>query len=512
MNQSFSILFPGAPPPLCRPEPPYFSDLNLGQVRQVLFAGRDAYDLAPVFHTPLTDVASVRYRHEVFTDLDGDPELRALVKEFAASMRTVRRALDLARQVTDHHEADAWQLHAAEVYVAATRSLHRYLSRSEVASTALRQFGARLNDLVAHSAFTELAEHAADVAEQLYRITYCLDVHGDRIRVARYTGDDDYEARVRAVFDKFQETDTPREVYDFHSHADLNGVESKVLTLVAKLYPDRFAALARFRDHHPRIPDELIVDFDREIQFYCAALDLRDRLAPFGLSFCLPELLTDSKDLSASGVFDLALADKLTLDKKPRPVVTNDVDLSGRQRVIVVTGPNQGGKTTFARAIGQLYHLAALGMPVPAATARIRLCDRLFTHFEREEDMETLSGKLEDELIRVHDILDHATGESVVVMNETFTSTTLADAARLGASVLRRMLGLDLRCVYVTFVDELSALGPATVSMVAAVDPADPAHRTFEVVRRPADGLAYAAALAEAHGLTYQRIKERMAS
>jgi hypothetical protein len=510
---SFSILFPGAPPPLRHQEPTYFSDLNLAQVCRALFAGREDYELAPVFYTPLTDVASVRYRHEVFTDLDDDPELRALITGFATSMRIVRRALDLARHVHNHHEADAWQLHAAEVYVDATRALHRYLSHATVASTALQHFGAHLNGLVAQPAFTELAEHAADVAEQLYRITYCLDVHGDRIKVSRYTAaDDDYEAAVRAVFDKFQQTDTPRKVYDFHSHADLSGVETKILTLVAKLYPDQFTALARFCDHHPRIPDDLITTFDREIQFYCAALDLRDRLTPFGVSFCLPHLDTGSKDLSASGVFDLALADKLSLDKKPRPVVTNDVDLSGRQRVIVVTGPNQGGKTTFARSIGQLYHLTALGMPVPASTARIRLCDRLFTHFEREEDMETLSGKLEDELIRVHDILDHATGESVVVMNETFTSTTLDDAGRLGASVLHRMLELDLRCVYVTFVDELSALSPATVSMVAAVDPDDPAHRTFEVVRRPADGLAYAAALAESHGLTYQRIKERMAS
>ena len=177
-----------------------------------------------------------------------------------------------------------------------------------------------------------------------------------------------------------------------------------------------------------------------------------------------------TKDSSADDALDLALAVKLA-GSNSQPVVRNGFTLHDHERILVVTGPNQGGKTTFAR----------------------------------------MFGKLDDELTRVHDILRQATDRSVVVMNESFTSTTLDDALFLGTEVMRRMISLDLLCVYVTFVDELASLSGSTVSMVAAIDPHNPAVRTYRVQRRAADGLAYAAAIAGKYGLTYERVKERIA-
>lgn len=504
-----SVLFPDRVPPL-EPEPPaYFRDLNLDQVLERLIAGRTDYELAPYFHTRLTDARAVGYRQAVFADLDADADLRRLLDEFATAMTKTRQALGYAHTVHNAHERDGLHLHAALLYVTAVESLSGYLTHATPSSVALMSLTRALRTLTGSTEFAELTEHVHRVADELYALVYCLDLSGDRVRVSRFEDEIDYETQVRAVFAKFDNAQGPRPTHDFHSHVDLNWVEAKILDLVAKLHPDQFTSLAHFCDHHREFLDPQIVVFDQEIQFYRAVLHLRDQLTADGLPWCTPVIATDGKDLTVEGLYDLALATKLTSATR-KTVVGNDIDLHGEQLAIVVTGPNQGGKTTFARAFGQLYHLAALGMPVPGRSARIRLCDQLFTCFERSEDLDTLSGKLDDDLHRVHAILTHASGESVVVMNESFTSTTLADARVLGGAVLRELLGRGIRCVYVTFVDELSRLSPATVSMVAAVDPHNPAVRTFRIERRTADGLAYAAALAQLHHLTYQRISERI--
>jgi len=488
-------------------EPDFFADLNLDQVLAALTAGREEYDLAPFFYLPIYEAGAVAYRHEVLQDLESG-NVAESVGRFAEAMRQMRKHLVQAGKLHYQLQKQAWFLDAADVYCQAVRRLAQDLAGCALTS---RGFG-RLCDYVAayvgSRAFTMLGTETQALKDAIARIRYAVRIHGPRVTVSRYEGEPDYGAQVLGTFAKFAQGAAKSYLVKLPELAEMDHVEAQIADLVARLYPDEFATLAAYCIQHRDYLDPVIGRFDREVQFYLSYLELTGRVAAAGLSFCYPEVSASSKQTFARDTFDLALAAKLV--PTGASVVTNDFHLNGPERVFVVSGPNNGGKTTFARTFGQLHYLASLGLPVPGGLARLFLPDAIYTHFEREEDIETLRGKFEDELVRVHQILEEATGDSVIVMNESFSSTSLSDALLVGTEVMRQILELGCLGVYVTFVDEIASLGEATVSMVSQIVPQNPAERTFKVVRQPAAGLAYAWALADKYGLTYDRLMERI--
>lgn len=504
-----SILFPtesDAPDPVSE-KAPYFVDLHLEEVIRSTVVGREEYELTPFFFTPLPAPMSVRYRHDVFRDLQRG-EVSQCVRSFAEQMHRVRALLASATKLHERHFEQGWLLDAAEIYCGAVKALLDGLEGLRLASSGLKGFRDYLADYVPSECFRALDNEAGQLREDLAQVRYCAHVKGLRVTVTKYDGQTDYSVEIEDTFSKFRQG----EVQDYRKRfpqRDTNYVMARVLECVARLYPEEFSALDRYFRHHRNFVDSTIERFDREVQLYLAYLDYIEPCRQAGLPFCYPEVSEGAEHVDVQDGFDLALASALV--RKGESVVLNSVSLAAPERILVVTGPNQGGKTTFARMFGQVHYLASLGLPVPGRSAELSLADQIFTHFEKEEDPASLRGKLEDELVRVHAILEQATGRSLVIMNESFTSTSLEDALLLGTEVLKRVIEAGSLCVYVTFVDELAELSETTVSAVATVVPEDPAVRTYQVIRKPADGRAYALSLAEKHGLTYQQLKEVVA-
>ena len=276
--------------------------------------------------------------------------------------------------------------------------------------------------------------------------------------------------------------------------------------MVSKHYPEYFEDLNRFCVEYIQFDNSFLSQFARELQFYLSWLDYIAPLRELNLPFCYPGMTDQADHLSCYEAFDLHMATN-ELDK----TVVNDFVLDSPERIIVLTGSSQGGKTTFARAFGQIHYMAALGLCVPGREATLYLFDQIFTHFGQEEDIANMSGKLQDDLVRLHSLLAKATKRSIVVINEIFASTTLNDALQLGSLMMDAFVSLGAPTILVTFLDELAAHSPETVSMMCMVKEDDPAQRTFQILRRSPDGLAYAMHIAGKHGLTYEQLNRRLA-
>lgn len=489
-------------------EPAFLADLRLDQVIASLTAGRESYRLTPYLHHPLRSVETVRYRHHVLRDLEREP-VRDAVAAFAHGMARMRAHLHLVDTLRNQRQQQRWFVSAAAVYCGVVSAFAEALAAAEITAPGLRSLSDYVSAYRWSEPFTSLIADTHQCEAELSAITYSVHLRGRRVTVSGYDGERDVSEEVASAFAKFQQGDGRDHRVGFREFSDMNHVESQILDLVARLFAEPFSRLASYRRRHEGFVDATVARCEREVQFYLAYLEHIAPLKAAGLSFSYPRVSARSREIAATATFDLALAAKLVA--KDAPVVGNDFHLSGPERVLVVSGPNNGGKTTFARTFGQLHYLAGLGLPVPGQDTRLFLPDRIFTHFERKESITTLRGKFEDELARIHAILEQATPDSVLVMNESFGSTTLRDAVVVGTEVMRQILALDALGVFVTFVDELASLGERTVSMMSTVVPGDPAVRTFKVIRKPADGLAYAYALAEKYRLDTASLRRRLA-
>lgn len=488
-------------------QPDFFIDLNVDQIVTEVITGKDEYNLAPFFLMPLRSVDAVKYRQEVLKDLEAKA-LRHTIKDFAEAMHGVRNMLAETEKRYYEHQNERWFLDAADLYVTALQRLATGLKKDHPSSRGLQAFQKYLAGYLESPRFKKLASQTNDLEKELKAIRYELRIEGLRVELHDYQNEPNYSTEIQHIFERFSHDGRHALGYGFRERTDMSQVEGRILDLLAELYSDTFHKLAAYHDTHAHFMDTDIVTFDREIQFYIAYLVYVGRLNERKLTFCYPSVSSTSKAVSTTDSFDIALAHKLASEGKTP--VTNDFYLKDEERIIVVSGPNQGGKTTFARTFGQLHYLASLGLLVPGSKANLYLPDTIYTHFEREERMTNLRGKLEDDLVRADAILSAATPRSIILINEIFTSTTLHDAILLSQKIGTRIMKLDALCVWVTFIDEVASLGRQTVSMVSTVVPDKPAERTFKVVRRPADGLAYALSIAEKYKLTSTQLEKRI--
>ncbi|MDN5767629.1 MAG: hypothetical protein L0H96_10170 [Humibacillus sp.] len=236
-----------------------------------------------------------------------------------------------------------------------------------------------------------------------------------------------------------------------------------------------------------------VLDFFRrlafEVGFYLACVHLHEDLARTGVTTCRPTPETEeSRALTARALVDVGLA-----VRSQRAPVGSDLDADGKA-LIMVTGANQGGKSTFLRAIGLAQLMFDAGLFVTADRFRASPSAGVFTHYRREEDTTLRHGKFDDELVRMSQLVDRLTPNAIALLDESFSSTNEIEGSQVARDIVDSLVTAGVRVCYVTHLYPL-AHGLAQQH--------DPRHLFFRAQRDPGGLRSYRIIPAEPEATSY---------
>jgi DNA mismatch repair ATPase MutS len=182
-----------------------------------------------------------------------------------------------------------------------------------------------------------------------------------------------------------------------------------------------------------------------ELAFYIGCLNLHGRLKQTSLPLTFPRPVSNAhRQFEIVSLYDMILALEF-----PEVAVGNDVSATGKD-LVIITGANQGGKSTFLRSIGVAQLMMHAGMFVVAESFLSQISSSIVTHYKREEDVEMRSGKFDEELSRMSEIVSHLPRNAMVLFNESFASTDEREGSEIAAQIARALIESGIRVIFVT--------------------------------------------------------------
>ncbi len=527
--------------------PPFFQDLNLDRITERIRLDWGE-EISSFYHYFPENGDCGDYRREVLADIK-EAGLYEPLCTFCKAMKRRREAAAAKGAVELRLQRAVWHIRETGYYCDAFAGLFQGLLGKELHSRGMSAFREYLGAYLAGDFFGNLQEESRKLLEDMKAFRLVLTYENDRITISCGETEGRYDAFLEKLFPgKKEKLRSP-----FEAEPELADLERELLKAFRKRNPEFFEAAERFYGEYGEYADDKLIRFASEIGFYLSFLCFSGRMRERGFCFATPKIIdrfpewgagnspgqassvreagTEEQpenletayqdaepaveeqpeileaacgaEMSAVGLYDLALA------CTGREVVTNDMFFKEQERFFVLTGPNQGGKTTFARSLGQLVYFSMMGLDVPAVSARVYRFPDILTHFSVEESVETGRGKLKEELTRLAPMMKDLGGRhAFVVINELFTTAANYDACIMGRRVLEHFLDKGCFGIYVTHLGDLSGKDGRVAALQAMVD--DRGVQNFKIARSSTRSRTNAVNLVSKHGLSYERLKERL--
>ena len=525
----------------------YIGDLELERVAE-LFCREDRLKLVRIFEELCDDPDVIAYRQDILEDLINIPRLAPTIKKIVDIMVENDRGNIYQLSEPDSFSSLSDALNAFDAYVECVELMHKFYNenRDEIKSAGMNglfgYFEKNYADRDYNKMKQDLAELETALKNHVRSVTVAINLDENLVPVAagivdisdrKYVMKPSLIDRILYRGANFSEKTVDNMHKKYRNDEEIGADELLVNTVDETLFKelDSFTRklvkkLTRVMAEYQKLGVKDIVSINYQLEFYIGAAALVGSAKSKGLKMCRPEILpAGERRAEIKGLFDLiyyheASVYNLRVKEGKKEVVTNDISFDDDGRFYILTGANNGGKTTFVRGLGICQVLAQAGLYVPAESCRISIVDGLYTHFPREEETGINTSRFTTEIKEFKRISECVTNHSMLLMNESIQSTTPVECVEIASKLVRLFCIMGVRGIFATHLTDIAlrtesinsdpALRSRTENLTVMVG--EDGERKYKIIKGVSDSNVYAREIFERFGIDEAEIIKRAES
>ncbi|HBL85163.1 MAG: hypothetical protein A2Y17_01335 [Clostridiales bacterium GWF2_38_85] len=475
------------------------NDINLDAVAEQVLKTSSGFPVQ-IFLYPCNDINTTKLRAEIFRELYEKPSVCESLREY------IQQLIKLKKQKQDEFNSPN-PIQKQQYFLTSVLSYINCIERlaeiiSSLKSKAFVSLYNKFNTIITSPEYGKMkikAENLYERVDNLLGMSLSFDIRNSAVGIRENKSG--VMVRLSELYENLIGTKL-NPGFSIVNSNPISALEEDIINVLKLRSPETFEELAEFYNFYAKIKFFDIIELKEQLHFYLDYIDFVKQMQTKGFHFTLP-VFTDN-NLNAVNAYDLSLAVKLS---DSEAIVSNDISLS-KGNLFVLSGPNQGGKTTFVRSVAQNIVLAQNGCFVAAEKYETPYFDILLTHFNHSETLG--HGRLEEELERIREMLSRLTPDTFVLFNECFMSTRRIDGVELSLKLFDKLFEIGCSGGFVTHYYEIAEKDERLRSFVAGVktDGDKDDIRTYKISECPPKSTAYARSIAEKCGITFERLQE----
>ena len=562
-DKKFSLLYPrGKTYEFTKIEDDAFHDLGLDVItKEVSSEPKEQSIIANILSHLSEDPDVTNYRQDVFDDLKNLPDIREKISELFEKIE-FNKQYGVIRKSKDEVEGLWFLMHRLNQYrdyITCVDALKECLGDERIKSQGLKDYRTYIDEVYADAHFNELKKDLEKLTKETSEIqsvtigmnlngrleavsmgivsvnnkpfkksnivsNFADGIGGDKIKEGNeWNGDMHYrvvEKQATQGFTNFMteaikatnplarsaSSNTTASIANgdgiANSPAQFDTVLNRMLDVMAK-------SLRRTLDKYSEMALSEVADVIPEFIYYIRFIDFLSKIESKGFKLTKPKAVPKGDvNMQAKGFYNFKLAMNLLT---PKDLVVNDLDFDNDHTIYILTGANRGGKTTATQGIGLLYALAQGGVYIPADSFVFAPADCIYTHFPADEDQTMDLGRLGEECIRFKEIFENAKDTSLILMNETFSTTSFEEGYYIACDSIKALLTKGARTIYNTHMHKLGLDAEEfskdfKLKAASLIVKSDGGKRSFKLAIAPPEGSSYAADIAKKYGVTYEML------